>query len=50
MKKFFSFLSTLIAILIAISAVLVGIGYFFNKKTTFFRNLFAKKDNGEIEE
>lgn len=47
MKKFFSFLTKLVAVLLAISTVLVGVGYFLNKKTQFFRNLFSKKNDSE---
>ncbi len=50
MKNLFSFLMKLVAFLLAVSAALVGIGYFLNKKTKFFRSLFAKKSDGNTEE
>ena len=50
MKNFFSFLAKLVAFLLVLSAIFVGVGYFLNKKTMFFRNLFSKKGGADAEE
>ena len=50
MKNLFSFLTKLFIFLLAVSTALVGIGYFLNKKTLFFRNRFTKKIDVDTEE
>ncbi|MBR3848563.1 MAG: hypothetical protein IKM21_04655 [Oscillospiraceae bacterium] len=50
MKNLFSFLAKLLAFLLAVITALIGIGYFFDKKAKFFRELFAKKNDASAEE
>ena len=50
MKNLFSFFAKLLAFLLALSAALIGIGYFLHKKTRFFRDLFAPKNDDKNEE
>lgn len=49
MKKFFSFLSRLTALITFFGVILYCVGYFFASKTKRINELFSKKEDSEEE-